>query len=294
MRVLLTCKTTSFALNGTALATKTAQGHLSPAHLERLRLDSDAHQQTLDLLRQELSQRGVSFVEIERGQPWPQFEASDLVMTVGGDGTVLEASHHIGAQAPPIIGIRSSPLSVGFLCAGSKSEIPAILDSIIKGSLTYLNVARMQLEVKHSDGMVSKSIPILNDVLYAHSNPAATSRYQITLGDRCEVQKSSGVWLATPAGSTAAIYAAGGIVQDLQQTKFQYKVREPFYPPGTQPGNLLGGVLATDASLEIENRTQEAMLGLDGHHNLVSLGFGDITKFQSGPVLRLAKPQESH
>ena len=61
----------------------------------------------------------------------------------------------------------------------------------------------------------------LNDVLFAGSSPAETVRCRIRVGRCEEFQKSSGVWVASGPGSTAAIHSAGGKKMPLRSHKLQ-------------------------------------------------------------------------
>ena len=53
---------------------------------------------------------------------------------------------------------------------------------------------------------------VLNDILICHHNPGAMSRYYLTVGRVREEQRSSGVWIATAAGSSGGLHSAGGKV----------------------------------------------------------------------------------
>ena len=55
-----------------------------------------------------------------------------------------------------------------------------------------------------------KTVAVINDVLIAHKNPAATSRYLLELNKTKEEQRSSGIWIATPMGSTAGHFIGRG------------------------------------------------------------------------------------
>ena len=66
----------------------------------------------------------------------------------------------------------------------------------------------------------------LNDVLIAHQHPAATSRYLVRLGRISETHRSSGLWVSTPAGSTAGIRSSGGAVLPLRSRRLQFRARE--------------------------------------------------------------------
>jgi NAD+ kinase len=76
------------------------------------------------------------------------FDASDakLIVTVGGDGTLLAASHHVGST--PILGVNSSPhSSFGFFCAAQRSTVEPMLRRALDGDLPALTLARMKVDV---------------------------------------------------------------------------------------------------------------------------------------------------
>ena len=91
------------------------------------------HVKTLAEVQRALKKLGAR-VWVVQG-PRVVFDASDaaLVVTVGGDGTLLAASHHVGKT--PILGVNSSPgSSVGFFCAGRRSNAEAMLSRALAGN----------------------------------------------------------------------------------------------------------------------------------------------------------------
>jgi NAD+ kinase len=214
----------------------------------------------------------------------------DAVVAVGGDGTVLEASHHVDNGRTPILGLRSSPQSIGHLCAYDKAEIPSLLEDIVEHKLQFIAAHRLR-GVIHS--LVSNSEiytrSILNDFLFCNANPAATTRYRISLGAATERQMSSGIWLSAPAGSSAAIQSAGGIPLGLGDTRFQFKVRELYDPPG-QKLKITGEIFDPDQDFfVIESLNESAILAPDGHQNPYHVGYGDRITFQRAAPLCLVQ-----
>jgi NAD+ kinase len=201
----------------------------------------------------------------------------DLVVTVGGDGTVLHASHAIGPT--PVLGINSAPgTSVGYLTAGAAGQAGELFGRAVEGSLPIQRLNRMEVRV---DGRVVTN-RALNDVLFCHECPATTSRYEIRLDGRAEQQMSSGIWIATAAGSTAAIRAAGGRVMRAGSRRLQFVVREPFPWGGAdQPSapEIVSGFVASGRVLEIHSRSTTARLYVDGPHVVFPVGFGDLVSF---------------
>src|SRR5258706_15485788 len=99
--------------------------------------------------------------------------------------------------------------------------------------------------------------------------------YTLHLGHVSEPQRSSGLWIATAAGSTAAIRSAGGRMLPLRSRKLQYLVREP-YNGGRDHYRLRRGVIGAETSLEVISKTRRGRLFVDGPHLRFSLGLGDV------------------
>lgn len=289
MQILVSCKTTNLDLHGESIRKKIEQGLLPESHLNRLQEDHNNHNKTKNLLFDLLVKNKINFVEVSRGLYWPKVDAIDAVITVGGDGTVLEASHHIDNDRVPVIGIRSSEMSVGYLCGTDPLRLPKVIEDLVAGSLRYRSTPRLhaKIEFSRSRGILHTD-PILNDFLYANASPAATSRYAITIDGKQEIHKSSGIWVATPAGSTAAVYAAGGKRQDFSDILFQYLVREPYSPPEHSPSSLVNGFFNPDEVIfSIENRCERAILALDGQHGVINLEFGDKLSFHRSSSIKI-------
>jgi NAD+ kinase len=185
----------------------------------------------------------------------------DLVVTLGGDGTLLWASHLVSSNTP-IVAINTAPKdSVGYFCAGSKDELAEVLSAALSGKLPTVALARMLVEL---DGRVI-SRRVLNDALYCHECPASTSRYALRLGRITEEQKSSGVWIGPAAGSSAAQRSAGGRLLPIESQELQYVVREPYEPNGVAY-ELRRGLVSVTQSLRIDSRMRAGRLYLDGPH----------------------------
>lgn len=197
----------------------------------------------------------------------------DLVVTVGGDGTLLWASQMVGPDCP-VIALNSAPKdSVGYFCAASQGEIADTLRDALAGKLRATELTRLQVDV---DG-VAVHRRALNDVLFSHFSPAATSRYAIRFRGREEAHKSSGVWVATAAGSTAAIRSAGGRVLPIASRNLQFAVREP-YAVGERSYRVLHGLVAPREHLEIESHMRAGRLYIDGPHVWRSVEIGSVLR----------------
>jgi NAD+ kinase len=236
----------------------------------------EAHERSMDLVRAALDERGLDATwchDLDGVDP----ESFDLVVTVGGDGTVLHASHKIGDT--PVLAVNSSPhTSVGFFTAAGADTFTPILDAVLGDEVRPARLFRMRVEL---NGQVVND-RVLNDALFCHDCPASTTRYVLGLRGRREDQLSSGVWVATAAGSTAAISAAGGRRMQVGSGRLQFAVREPGPYGGAEEYRLptmTNGFIERSETLEIRSRTTAARIYLDGPHVVFPVGFGDTVTF---------------
>ncbi len=243
--------------------------------IDAMRQSHRTHCDNLDRVCEELTRRDLSFDRIHRGEV-DSTEEYDLIMPVGGDGTVLDISHRV--EDIPVLAINSHPTSsVGYFCAGVADEISTLLDRTLEARWEPLHLQRFHVCIDDEDC----SPPILNDVLISHSNPAAVSRYLLRIGeDSAEQQRSSGIWISTPAGSTAAIRSAGGFVLPIESNCMEYLVREPYPMPGERY-RFGRGVLEADDQFEVISKMEEGHIYMDGPHISRSFSIGEVARIES-------------
>jgi NAD+ kinase len=200
----------------------------------------------------------------------------DLVVTIGGDGTLLAASHQVG-RGVPLLGVNSAPdHSVGFFCGARKGHVKAALARALAGRLPRTELTRMRVDL---NGRCLHA-RVLNEALFCHASPAATSRYILEVvrengASAEEDQRSSGVWIGPAAGSTAAQKSAGGRVLPLESLKIQYVVREPYTPAGGH-FRFAKGKLDPNGRLVLRSKMREAKVFLDGHRIVHQVTIGDV------------------
>lgn len=241
----------------------------------RLRHAHLAHEATVREVEGALADLGAEIVF--HGGPRGKIPARvDLVVTVGGDGTLLAASHQIGAGVP-LLGVNSAPEhSVGFFCGGRQGTARVALDAALAGSLPRSELSRMRVELNGK----CLHARVLNEALFCHNSPAATSRYLLRIARANgafaeEDQRSSGLWVGPAAGSTAAQRSAGGKVLPLVSKRIQYVVREPYTPAGGH-FRFAVGLLEPGGSLTIRSKMREAKVFIDGHRIVHDVTIGDV------------------
>ena len=135
---------------------------------------------------------------------------ADLVVVLGGDGTLIHAAALLDGRAAPILGINMG--SLGFMTETPQSEMYPMLDTVLEGKATMS--PRMKLRVHlHRGGSPERALDteVLNDVVISKSPFSRMAELDV----RCSHQyvctfKADGVIVASPTGSTAYALAAMG------------------------------------------------------------------------------------
>jgi len=259
-KVLIVCKPSGFAER----STRAQQTHEFAVKLVQ------------DVLS-ELSRTAILWADINQGEDiTDEITGYDLVVTVGGDGTLLYASHFV--DDTPMLAINSAPnSSVGFFCGGEAGDFRELLANW--RTLDRFQVSRMEVSIRADGGRRVLTRRGLNDALFCHANPAMTTRYSMypegsgRFGNK-EFQMSSGVWFSTAVGSTAAIRSAGGFTMPHDNPNIQWLVREPYQPPGKRL-QYVHGFLRPEEDVMIESRVKDGRVYVDGSHITESVGMGD-------------------
>ncbi len=172
---------------------------------------------------------------------------ADAVIVVGGDGTLLRASHFI--EGKPVLHISSTrDAHEAFFSRATGKDAPQKLKRLMQGKYKILPLMRLE------EWLDGKKLPFkaLNEVFIGGKKAYQTVRYELKVGGRTEEQKSSGVIVSTPAGSSAWGKSAGGMRLKLTDGKIAYVVREPYFGRLTKP-RLTKGIIGASGSLKIKS-----------------------------------------
>ena len=282
-RVLVIYKKSSFELYGKVRKDRRFLKLLKKPNSAALHLrkNHSTHSETMYRVREILKEMKIPAHFRYRAQRFSE-KAYSLVLTVGGDGTFLEASHSISKV--PILGLNSNPAdSVGMLCGITIRDLRKTLERIESGTMPFREFVRLRIQL----GKKKISTPVLNDILVAHKNPASMSRYVIGMRGRKEEQKSSGIWVAAPIGTTAGIRSAGGRVMSLREKGYQFRVREPYRAPGKSI-KILGSVMRSREILTVTSRMRAGKIFLDGPHEFYDFPIGECVRISTqAPKLKV-------
>jgi NAD+ kinase len=143
------------------------------------------------------------------GIPRPDVpEGCDLMIVLGGDGTLLSAARAIGRREIPLFPVNLGGL--GFLTAIPKDEIFPELERALRGEHRVARRKLMNSEVVR-DGKVIASYDALNDAVLTKSDIARMIDLDVYVDDQLVcAYKADGLIISTPTGSTAYSLSAGG------------------------------------------------------------------------------------
>lgn len=143
--------------------------------------------------------------------PAMRVEDIDLLITLGGDGTLLRGARMVAPLGVPVLGINLGHL--GFLTSVSPPDVEAPLASLLAGDYWIDERFTLEAVVVGADGVAGAPFLALNDAVLHKGGFARVIRLAVDVGaDHQEVATytADGIIIATPTGSTAYSLSAGG------------------------------------------------------------------------------------
>jgi len=132
---------------------------------------------------------------------------ADLIIAIGGDGTILRTQRFINGKKIPLFGINMG--TVGFLTEIDPEDTFNAMEEVLAGN--YFVEKRVQLRVYHNGELPSA----LNEVVMMTRKPAKMLHIEISVDNEIvEELRADGIIVATPSGSTAYAMSAGGPIVD--------------------------------------------------------------------------------
>ncbi len=149
----------------------------------------------------------------------------DLVIVVGGDGSMLNVAKFVAADQVPVIGINRGRL--GFLTDISPDDLEARVEDILSGNYSLGTRFLLDVAVRRNDALESLGAA-LNDVVLHPGQAAQMIEFELFVDDKFVYsQESDGLIVATPTGSTAYSLSAGG---PIMHPDLNAVVLVPMYP----------------------------------------------------------------
>ena len=182
----------------------------------------------------------------------------DLIIVFGGDGTLLGAARKFINNEIPILGINMG--TVGFLTDVNIENFESVVKDIFKGD--YILEERSLVEAKFAEQEVFG----LNEVLIHSGSYAQLMRYRLLINDKTVYeQRSDGLIVATPTGSTAYALSAGGSIIHPELNIWN------IIPMMSQSLSSRPLVVSNEKSMEIqliEGPLDHAMICVDGQQDI--------------------------
>jgi NAD+ kinase len=250
-------------------------------------------------LKKWLEDKGVKvFLEMEisrkighaGGLKWNELaRTSEMVVALGGDGTILRTARHLAGRRVPILGINMG--SFGYLTEVNLNEIHSTLELIINGK--FVTEKRMMLDVSIKRGKTVSSVgSVLNDVVINRGDLSRMNELEVEVnGAYLTTYKGDGIIVSTPTGSTAYSLSAGGPIVFPGK---ELIIVNPICPHTLTNRPI---IFSEDSNLKITlwSKDRGAMLALDGQEaHRIKSGDVVIVKRSKHSIMLVLSPYRSY
>lgn len=207
--------------------------------LEAIKKGHDVHYTALNHVRKILESLGIPYQRVY--QPYAAFDEfndRDLIIAVGGDGTILNTAHFMLGETP-LLTVKSEPKSIGGLCVINYTEFEEAVRNILAGKFKTEKWARIEGKIGNRTDFA------LNEILIGPKYRSGAARYEINFNGKKEAQLSSGIIISTGSGSSAwyrhIAGNEGAFPRDADELKFiateyntenGYKLANGIFKPG--------------------------------------------------------------
>jgi len=212
---------------------------------------------------------------------------SSVVCVLGGDGTFLRTARAIDASGVPALGINLG--RVGFLAKVEGVDLERALDQVLAGDYEIEERLRLEVTLRRRDG--SEEVhPVLNEVVVARGGRVRMIQVEVEVsGSHLATYVADGVVVATPTGSTAYSFSAGGSILDP-------RLRNMIITPVAAYLSPLHSVVAGEdhvVRLAVREAPHGALVSLDGQQDL-PIHRGDVVEVRAlDSPLRILEPTGS-
>ena len=210
---------------------------------------------------------------------------ADLVIVVGGDGSILGVSRDLAGSGVPVVGVNRG--SLGFLAAIAPGDIEEKFEQILSGDYSIEDHFLLEAQVFRDDVLVSSSTA-LNDVVVNPSSMSRMMEFDLLVNEEFVYnQRSDGIIVASPTGSTAYSLSAGG---PIMHPRLDAVVVVPMFPHTLTSRPLVVSGDSTVMVRIIDAAEGAPQLSCDSQINL-PLEVGDVVKVgKSAEPLNLLYP----
>ncbi len=212
---------------------------------------------------------------------------TDLVCVLGGDGTFLRTAYAIGGTRVPALGVNLG--RIGFLAKVETADLEHALEQVAAGDYTVVDRFRIAATLLRADGSRAEHA-CLNEVVVARGSRVRVIQVEVDVsGSHLATYVADGVVVATPTGSTAYSFSAGGSILDP-------RLRNMIITPVASYLSPLHSVVAGEdqvVTLTLQGTHDGAIVSVDGQTDL-PIHPGDRVEVRALPEpLRLIEPTGS-
>ena len=229
-------------------------------------LKDDAATSVKDVI-DELGKTGwISVLFSFRGDPAgvPDFKGYDLIVCLGGDGTLLFVARIAAPLGIPILPINLGTL--GFIAANRLDSWKVVFHKWLAGSMMASHRCMLQVAAFRSNAIIGNFVA-LNDAVVSSQGIAKMIRLRLNVNDDCfGFYRADGLIVATPTGSTAYNLAAGGPAVHPEMSAI---IINPICPFTLASRPLVLPATETVDVIIDETRRSGAMLTVDGQETLI-------------------------
>jgi NAD+ kinase len=216
-----------------------------------------------------------------------RLEGSRVVCVLGGDGTFLRTALALDGSEVPALGINLG--RVGFLAKVEGGDLERALDQVLAGDFGIAARLRLEVTLHRTTGEIERH-PVLNEMVMARGGRVRMIQAEVEVsGSHLATYVADGVVVATPTGSTAYSFSAGGSILDP-------RLRNMIITPVAAYLSPLHSVVAGEdhvVRLTLRDAPFGALVSLDGQQDL-PIATGDVVEVRALETpLRILEPTGS-
>jgi len=202
--------------------------------------------------------------------------AADLVVVLGGDGSMLRTARWLGREQVPVLGVNLGTL--GFLADFSRDEVAAALDELAAGRFRFVDHLMFECEVHRGGSIVHRQLG-LNETSILAGPPFTMIEVRLLVdGVLATTYRADGLIVSTPAGSTAYSLSAGGPIVRKDLDAFIFTPLNPH-------------TLTNRPVVDSAERTYELLVPRPNAGSACVVDGGVLTALEAGDRIRVRRAQ---
>lgn len=222
----------------------------------------------------------------EYGVDEKEMAKAQLLVVLGGDGTLLSVVRHYAAWEIPILGINLGKL--GFLSEVELADMYVGMERVLRGDFSVQERMLLQVKVLRA-GCQAISLRALNDIVVSKGAFSRMLELGIDInGQSLTCLPADGVIVATPTGSTAYSLSAGGPIVDPD---IEVLLLTPICPHSLHSRPVVISPAST-LSITVNSRYEDVLLTIDGQESFPLQPEDQVVVSKADKVARLIKVKD--